>query len=193
MKDFLHNYGYSSVKMFVNQFAISLFGAMLSMASIAAESRLLSIITSILAIIFYLFLVYVLMWEVGAKDRISVDIGKKQYRPHTGLGVAAVASIPSIVIAIVFSIGYPFRASYEWAGGMCAVASFFNMLFHGMYLGLTTSYTVFGSTLNLFWLTHFVIIFPALITSWMAYYLGFKNKKFTTLFDYQSPDKAKKK
>ncbi len=193
MKEFLHNYGYSSVKMFVNQFAISLFGAMLSMAAVAAESRALSIITSVLAILFYLFLVYVLMWEVGAKDRISVDIGKKQYRPHTGLAVAAIANIPNFIIALVFSIGYPFRAVHEWAGGMCAVASFFNMLFDGMYLGLTTSFSLFGSTLNLFWLTHFVIIVPALVTSWVAYYLGYRNKKFTTLFNYQSPDKAKKK
>ncbi len=193
MKEFLHNYGYNSVKMFVNQFAISLFGAMLSMASAAGDSRSLSIITSVLAILFYLFLVYVLMWEIGAKDRISVDIGKKQYRPHTGLGIAAVASVPNIVIALVFTIGYPFRTVYEWAGGMCAVASFFNMLFQGMYLGFTTSFSVFGSTLNLFWLTHYIIILPALITSWVAYYLGYKNKKFTTLFDYKNPEQAKKK
>ena len=179
--------------MFVNQFAISLFGAMLSMAAVAAESRSLSIITSVIAILFYLFLVYVMMWEIGAKDRISVDIGKKQYRPHTGLGIAAIANIPNLIIAIVFTIGYPFKAAYEWAGGMCAVASFFNMLLNGMYLGLTTSFTALGSTLNLFWLTHFAIIVPALAVSWVAYYFGFKNKKFTTLFDYQSPDKSKKK
>ena len=179
--------------MFVNQFAISLFGAMLSMATAAAQSNTLSIITSILAILFYLFLVYALIWEVGAKDRISVDIGKKEYRPHTGLAVAALASIPSFVVAVVYSIGYPFMANYEWAGGMCAVGSFFNLLIQGMYLGLTTAIPLFGSTLNRFWLTHFAIILPALITAWVAYYLGFKNKKFTTLFNYQSPDKAKKK
>ncbi|MBO5416152.1 MAG: hypothetical protein J6A83_05935 [Clostridia bacterium] len=193
MKEFLHNYGYSSVKMFVNQFAISLFGAVLSMATTMAKSDILAIITSILAILFYLFLVYALMWEVGAKDRISVDIGKKQYRPHTGLAVAAVASIPSLLIAIVYSIGYPFSAAHEWAGGLCVVASFFNMLLQGMYFGLTSSISFLGSTLNLFWLTHFVIIIPALVTAWVAYYLGHKNKKFTTLFNYQSPDKAKKK
>ena len=95
MKDFLHNYSYSSVKMFVNQFAISIFGAMLSMASSAAENDTLAFWCSILAIVFYLFLIYTQAWELGAKDKISVDIGKKEYKPHRGLGISALANIPN--------------------------------------------------------------------------------------------------
>ena len=193
MKDFLHNYSYSTVKMFVNQFAISLFGAMLSMASTAAENNTLSIVLSVLAVIFYLFLIYALVWEIGAKDRISVDIGKKKYRPHTGLLLALVANIPNFIIALMFTVGAPFNQTYGWAGNLCGVASFLTMLLEGMYLGITTTLTVAGKALNLQWWSYFLITVPMILVSWVAYYLGFKNKKFTTLFDYQSPDKAKRK
>lgn len=193
MKDFLHDYSYSSIKMFIDQFAISLFGSMLSMASTAAENDTLSLIFSIIAVVFYLFLLYTLVWEVGAKDRISVDIGKKAYRPHTGILVAIVANIPNFIIAILYTIGSPFSANYEWAGGICVVATLLTAIFEGMYLGLTTTLSVGGVLLNRLWWSYFVIIIPALLVAWIAYYLGFKNKKFTTLFDYQSPDKAKRK
>ena len=193
MKNFLHDYSYSSIKMFLDQFAISLFGSMLSMASTAAESDTLSLIVSIIAVLFYMFLLYTLVWEVGAKDRISVDIGKKKYRPHTGLLVALVANIPNFIIAILYTIASPFSATYEWAGGVCVIATCFTAIFEGMYLGLTTTLTVGGVLLSRLWWSYFVIIVPALLVAWIAYYLGFKNKKFTTLFDSQSPDKAKRR
>lgn len=193
MKEFLHNYSYSSIKMFVNQFAISIFGAMLSMATSAAANDTLSIVVGVISVLFYLFLIYTVAWEIGAKDRISVDIGKKEYRPHTGLLVSLVANIPNFFIAIMFTAFSPFRATNVVAGGACAVASVLTLLLEGMYLGITTSITIGARLLNTFWWSYFLIIIPAMLVSWMAYYLGFKNKKFTTLFDYQSPDKAKKK
>lgn len=193
MKEFLHDYSYSAVKMFVNQFAISLFGAMLSMATTAANNNTLAIILSILSALFYMFLLYTQLWEIGAKDRISVDVNKKEYRPHTGLAIAALANVPNFLIAILFTAFNPFAATYEWAGGVCAVTSFLTMLLEGMYLGIMTSVSLMGKALNQHWFTYFLVTVPALATAWVAYYLGFKNKKFTTLFDYQSPDKAKKK
>ena len=192
MKNFLHNYSYSAVKMFVNQFVMSLFGSMLSMATTAANNNKLAMIVSILAILFYMFLLYTLSWEIGAKDRISVDMGKMSYHPHTGLAVSALANIPNFLIALIYAIGTPF-AQLKWGGTMCALAKFLTMLFEGMYLGVTTTLSIGGTTLHFFWWTYFLVIIPALITSWIAYFLGFKNKKFTTLFDYQSPNKTKKR
>ncbi|MBE6531636.1 MAG: hypothetical protein E7679_06105 [Ruminococcaceae bacterium] len=193
MKEFLHNYSYSSIKMFVNQFAISIFGAMLSMATSAAANNTLSIVVSVISILFYLFLIYTVAWEVGAKDRISVDIGKKKYRPHTGLLVSLVANIPNFLIAIVFTAFSPFKATNTVAGGVCVVTSVLTLLLEGMYLGVTTSISIGAKLLNTFWWSYFLIILPAMMVSWVGYYLGFKNKKLTTLFDYQAPDKAKKK
>ena len=187
MKDFLHNYSYSSVKMFVNQFAISIFGAMLSMASSAAENDTLAFWCSILAIVFYLFLIYTQAWELGAKDRISVDIGKKEYKPLTGLFVSVIANIPNFIIAITFLFVLKIFPMSEVAANIRTIASLFNMLLEGMYLGILTTVKIGERTLLTFWWMYFMITIPAMLTSWLAYYLGQKNKKFTTLFDYQAP------
>ena len=192
MKDFLHNYSYSSVKMFVNQFAISIFGAMLSMASSAAENDTLAFWCSILAIVFYLFLLYTQAWELGARDKISVDIGKKEYKPHTGLGISALANIPNFIIAITFLFVLKIFPMSDVAVNIRTIASLFNMLLEGMYLGVLTTVKIGELPLITLWWMYFVITIPAMLTSWLAYYLGLKNKKFTTLFDYQAP-KANKK
>ena len=187
MKDFLRNYSYSSVKMFVNQFAISIFGAMLSMASSAAENDTLAFWCSILAIVFYLFLIYTQAWELGAKDRISVDIGKKEYKPLTGLWTSVIANIPNFIIAITFLFVLKIFPMSEVAANIRTIASLFNMLLEGMYLGILTTVKIGERTLLTFWWMYFMITIPAMLTSWLAYYLGQKNKKFTTLFDYQAP------
>lgn len=191
MKNFLHNYSYSSVKMFVNQFAISIMGAMLSMATVNTEDAIV-IFVSIFAIAFYLFLIYTQAWELGAKDKISVDIGKKEYKPLTGLAVSAVANIPNFIIAITFFFVLQVFPMSEVAANVRTIASLFNMLLEGMYLGVLTTVKIGERTLLTFWWMYFLITIPAMLTSWLAYYLGHKNKKFTTLFDYQAP-KANKK
>jgi hypothetical protein len=194
MKGFFNNYSYSAVKMFVNQFAISIFGSMLSMATTAANNDTVSIVVSCFSVVFYLFLIYTMTWEIGAKDRISVDVQKKEYRPHTGLAISAVANLPNLLIAIVYLIGYPFASTNSFAGTVCSAVRIISLLLEGMYLGITTSvYVAPEVTLNFLPITYFVMIIPALLTSWISYYFGFKNKKFTTLFDYQDPNKSKRK
>ena len=193
MKNFLNNYSYSAVKMFVNQFAISIFGAMLSMATTAVENNTISVVASIASIIFYLFLIYALAWEIGAKDRISVDIGKKKKNIHIGVLIALVANIPNMLIAIVYSIGYPFMGVQMWAGNMCTVVRVISILLQGMYFGVTTSIMFGAQTLNFYPITYLLIMIPSLLTSWVAYALGFKNKKFTSLFTYEEPNVTKRK
>ena len=56
MKNLYKQYSYNVIRDILNQFAISIFGALLSMATSAAESNTLSIVVSIFAILFYLFL-----------------------------------------------------------------------------------------------------------------------------------------
>ncbi len=178
MKAFFSKYSYSIIKMFVNQFAISIFGAVLAMATASTGNNTLSLIVGILAILFYLFLIYTMTWEIGAKDKISVDVGKKEYRPFTGLLMALVANIPNFIIAIIYTIAYPMMNTASWAGNTAAVARLCSIVIQGMYLGVTSSITVSGTPLNHLWWTYFVITVPSLITSFAAYYLGHRNFRF---------------
>ena len=121
MKSFFSQYSYGIIKMFVNQFAISIFGSVLAMATASAGNDILTVVVSVFAILFYLFLLYTMTWEIGAKDKISVDVKKKEYRPFTGLIMALIANIPNLIIATVFTIAYPFmNVAGSWAVDLAA-------------------------------------------------------------------------
>jgi len=194
MKSLFSEYSYKGMaKMFINQFAISIFGAGLAMATTAAGNTVLTVVVSGFAILFYLFLIYVMTWELGAADRLAVDLGKKQARPHLGLVLSLFANIPNFLIAIAYTVGFPFMARQEWAGSLCAVVKLLVVIFEGMYLGLITALSIGGQQLNYYWWTYFLLTVPALATAWVAYYFGYRNFKCTTLFDYKAPSQGKKK
>ena len=171
MKKFFHDYSYSIFKMFLYQIAIALFGIALFSPTIKDGLETLNLVTSIFAIIFYLFLIYVLTWEIGAKDRVSVDAKKKTYRPHTGLLLSLIANIPNLLLAFVnmiFTLVNP-------------LASFrvIPTLLHGMYWGVIRNITlpIGGEYLALqqIWVTFYLLVIPAMLTCWLAYFMGFKN------------------
>ena len=120
-------------------------------------------------------LVYTMLWEVGAKDRISVDVGRKPYRPHTGVLIGLIANLPNILIALLFAIGAPFMATNTFAGSMNAVLNTTSALSEGMYRGLLSVMTVSGKALYLHWWSYFLIFIPSVVTAWVAYFAGFKN------------------
>ncbi len=194
MKGFFKHYSYNVVKNLVNQFAISVFGAFLSMATTAASNDKLSIAVSIFAIIFYLFLVYTTTWEIGAKDRVSFDVGKKPYRPHTGLFIGLVSNIPNLLIALSFVFLKIPALPEKFVGTADFLLRLISMVFQGMYAGLlmTIKVSADGTTLLKTWWAYFIIIIPALVTSWLAYYTGFKNfRVIAPLFDKKNKNKKK--
>lgn len=192
MKLFFRRYSYNMVRMFVNQFAISIFGLVLALATTAAENTVLTMVVSVFAICFYLFLIYTTTWEIGAKDRISVDVGKLPYKPHTGLWISLFANLPNLLFALLYAIAVPFRATHSWAGNLSAVMLLITAVVEGMYRGVLSVITFPGSetSIVLSWWSYFLIILPALITSWIAYFTGFRN--FRMLAPYFTKKQGKK-
>ena len=183
MKGFFRQYSYSIIKMFVNQFAIAIFGAVLTLATAATHNSTLIVGVSLFSVAFYLFLIYTMTWEIGAKDRISVDYGRKPYRPHTGLWLSLLANIPNLLIATLFAISQPFATTQEWAGNLHAVLLAITIFVEGMYYGII-------SRLGHVWWMYFLVVIPALLSAWFSYYMGFKNKRFLAgYFDKRTKEK----
>ena len=170
-----------------------MFGSVLAMATAAAGNKTLTLIVSIFSILFYLYLLYTLVWEVGATDRIAVDTGKRAYRAHTGLVMALVANIPNFIIAIVYTIPYSSMATVEWAGNMAAIARVSSIITEGMYLGVVTAVKVAGQSLQHYWWTYFLMALPAVITAWAGYVLGHKNFRMFAGLVQKKPDSSTKK
>ena len=185
MKQFFRERSYDMVKMFLNQFATAMVGVVLAIAAGKAENPSLRNTTSVFAILFYLFLLYTMTWELGFKDRAGVQNGSKRAAPLTGLYISLCANIPNFVFAIFIMLASVANvAALSGIGGFCSAAA---VLLEGMYTGLLAN-RVGDVPLNSCWWMYFLIILPALITSTVSYLLGLKDIKFTGLFDVQYPE-----
>ena len=65
--------------MFLDQIAMTVFGTMLSFATLKNEGLLLA--SSIFSILFYLMLLYTVGWDIGARDKIRIDGGRMKPFP----------------------------------------------------------------------------------------------------------------
>ena len=178
MKEFLKKYSYSMMKMFLNQFAIAIFGLVLALAAGMAENDTLQIVCSVGSVIFYLFLLYAMTFEIGLQDKTSVDYGRIPARPLTGLYISMGANVINLLLAIVITIGYfvPNQAVSNIGGGAAVVA----LLLEGMYTGIL-AINIGGVPLNAMIWPFYVIILPALLTSTVAYFFGLKGWHLTKI------------
>lgn len=188
MREFMQKHSYNAVRLFVNQIAISIFGLVLAIACGKVENSPLQIITSVGAIVFYLFLIYAAMWEVGSKDQFGVENGTKKNAPLSGLYVALIANSLNLLLAIVILI-----CSFAAEGGALhaagAMAKVISLFIEGMYTGLL-SLDLGGMPLNNYWLSYFVIIIPSLLTSAIAYWCGLKGYHLTKILIPENPEDA---
>lgn len=186
MGKFIKTYSFDAVKMFVTQLAISIFGWVLTLACGKAENDLLRLICSIVAILFYLFLLYSTMWEIGSKDTVAVEAGHRKNIPLKGLYIALMANVLNFLLAFGILGGFAFSGItfFSNVGGISATAA---LLTEGMYTGLLAEHFL-GEPLNSYWISYFIIPLPALLTCWVSYLLGLKNVKFTKLFEVRYPE-----
>ena len=81
MKLFKEN-SYDIVRLYVNQLGIMIFSLLLytAVGSFSNEtlSFWLSVFVSVFSVAFYLVLVYYVVWEIGAKDKIRIDGGRME-------------------------------------------------------------------------------------------------------------------
>jgi hypothetical protein len=176
MKAFFERYSYESVRLALNQIAISMFGFALAMTAGKAESDALLLWSSIGSIVFYLALTYGTAWKTGSGDRLSVEYGKLPYRPLTGLLCSLVANSVNLILAILITVG-----QLGGIGGLETVPRFIALLIQGMYMGTLATVKVGEITLNGFWWSYFIITIPAMLVSTVAYIAGVKDFHITKM------------
>ena len=62
------NNSYAIVKMLIYQFGVAILGMILTVATL--DKKGLGLMVSIYTLVFYLILLYMMTWEIGAKERI---------------------------------------------------------------------------------------------------------------------------
>ncbi len=191
MKRFFVTHSYDMVKMFLNQFAIAIFGFSLVLAVGKTENDALRNIISVCAIVFYLFLLYIMTWDIGFKDRAAVVYGREKRNLYKGALIALCANIPNFIFAILIALAHiPNAPAFiHEVGGVC---SFLALTMEGMYTGLL-AITVGGTPLNAMWFMYFLLPIPAILTCGISYGMGLNDIKLISGFNAPKPTSPKSK
>lgn len=172
MKKFFSYYSFYAVKMFLNQFAVSLFGMTLSMVFTNIDSVAGQLISSIASVIFYLFLIYNMTWDLGYHDRIEELHGNIKPHPINGLLTSLLANSINLIMAILVALGIGFGS--------------FAIIIEGMYAGIMI--ITAGEGAIPIWI-YFAIIIPAPIVASISYFLGLKDKRLFPNFNIKHKEK----
>lgn len=186
MLNFLKNHSYSAVRLFVTQIVISIFGLALVIAT--GQNNTLQIIVSCAAIVFYLFLIYAAMWDIGSKDCINIDTGKIERHPYKGFFIALLANIPNFLLALLITVGVLF-ADGGVISNIGATSSSIALWIQGMYTGVLTI-DVAGAPLNSYFWMYYVIMLPSIGIATLAYFLGSKGIHATRILIPENPEEA---
>ena len=176
MKAFFERYSYDSVRLLLNQVAISMFGFALAMTAGKAESDALLLWSSIGSVIFYLALTYGSAWKTGSEDRLSIRYGKIPFKPLRGLVLSLIANLFNILMAVLITVG-----QLADVGGLESIARLIALLTQGMYQGILATVQLGGVTLNSICWSYFIITVPAMLVSLVAYIAGAKDFHITKM------------
>lgn len=168
-------------KLMITQFGMTVFGILLYSAASVAQNTTLVTCFSVFSVLFYLFLMYTAIWDVGAKDKIRIDGKRLSPRPQYGLLVSLCANIPNLLLALISAFGYlnidrtvltdDKFSTPAWAVNLYSVAHLVGSYINAMYLGITEA---LGIAIYPYALV--LIVLPSLLTCFLGYYFGTKEK-----------------
>ncbi len=200
---FFKKNSYDIVKLYINQIGITIFSLILyfPVGSILDTELFnnLQILISVFSHIFYLFLIYSVIWDIGARDKIRVDGGKMAPDRFKGLKMSLYSNIPNFVIAL---LSVSLLCLHNFGGGSAVesaisivflILKFHGAIFMGFINGITPLYTEIGPEYFTDALVesaiYLVLPIITLLVAHISYYLGSKDYK---IFGFISNNKKKK-
>ncbi len=180
IKDFFVTYGGVIGKLVINHIAMSIFGLMVCPATFAIN-KVLYWCACVLGVGMYMFLLYMVMWELGSKEQVDAEYGKVSDDKLKGLKISLVKNSIFIIIAILV-----FILSFCITPEVSAVNSVYGALKSVMQLFILSIYLPFLTTFSGFDAILLILLIPEIVCCAVSYWAGVTGKK--CLF----PDKKKK-
>lgn len=160
--------GYQVIRLGLYQFGMTLFGLVVAMATSTSDT--LVFWTGVFSALFYLYLIYSLVYELGQKDGIRIEAGRRKYNPLRGFWLALAANSVNILLGILSFVGmtvYNANAA-EWALEIYGAANTIAKFIQGMYVGILKTFLMDVSFANL------LTPIPGIIVCTVGYILGVK-------------------
>ncbi len=133
---FLKKNSYQVVRLLLNQVGIIIFSLIVTMTAAGmdeAQQPAMTLLASLFAVVFYLFLIFFAMREVGNRDSVRIEGGRLTYDPLYGLKVGLLAAVPNFFLAFLMLVGLLLGEAGE---PLAAVAYILNYFIQSMYLGI---------------------------------------------------------
>ena len=185
---FIKENSYDIVKFFIYQVGIAIFSIALLTAATTATGEdsslksIMKLLVSILAVGFYVLLVYMVSWEEGAKDRIRIDGGKIAGDRFKAAKTALIANLPNFVfagVAVISSLLYSDGNAWNTVLGIfLAIIGLIESMYIGLIQFVLSSVT--PDTANYYLLQSLLyLLLPLLIvaSAHVGFTLGDKNIK----------------
>ena len=175
----------------INQFGVMLLGIIL-VNILTSKTPALRIFASLYATLFFMYLLYVMTWEIGAKDRIRADAGLMQLDRLTGLKLSLCANVPNFLLVLLMLIGFLFGSLLSeevWAQGMFGIAHVIAVCWESMYTGFINAALdpELTSSMSFWYVVAYALApLPLLFSSTFGYLMGSANRR---LFGFLSTKK----
>ena len=169
IKEFYKENGFLVFKLIVMHVVMAIFGLMtyLPFNTETHAGSALVLISGIITMCFYYYLIRTTLWGIGASDHISSDAGRRKAMPLKGLYISLTAAIPDFLLCYIY-VFFRFYESYEWAAAPAAVTGLITSLWEGAFLSVV--HGIFNNS-QLFFLA---VPFIPVIFATLAYWLGTK-------------------
>ncbi|MBE6649854.1 MAG: hypothetical protein E7613_00940 [Ruminococcaceae bacterium] len=181
------------VKLLINHFVSGLYSLILFAVFSMAFGGEYQFVGSLIAISFYLFMIYSFMWEAGSKRAVGLDSDKM--KKTDGILVMIVGSLPYYLTTVFCAILSFFTTNAEFAER--AVDRIYDILFYvnvffsqSMYSGLFAS--IFGGIPSVSPFLYLASLIPGLVVGSLAYIFGSKNFRLRTVFGIKYNEEKEK-
>ena len=98
----IRKYSYDMFKMLLNQIGIAMLALVMTIATFQDDK--IYFITTTLCAIFYIYLLYVMMYDMGQKDKPSIDGGRSKFVPLKGLWISLGANAVNILCGVMIAV-----------------------------------------------------------------------------------------
>ncbi|MDD4124322.1 MAG: hypothetical protein PHW77_01155 [Eubacteriales bacterium] len=179
IKNYFFNNSTIIKKFWINQFASSLLGIMITWpVRIYAEKHpSLGSVPELAALLFcggfFCFLIYDIMYEAGSKDCVRINHQNVVYDPFKALKLIMFSYIPTIFFTVLGVIFFVFG----FGDGFAVISLIMNIVIHAMYVGF-----FFMLPVNINILAFPISILITVIFGCLAYYLGVRDKTLRGVF-----------
>ena len=173
-------------KLFINQIGITIFGLLITMASVMSSGTTkgsFPLLCGIFSLGFYLYLVYVSVWDMGGRDKIRVDAGRLSFDKLKGAKMMHLAQVPNMVMALLLWLGAILISIGNGAANVgnifYGVAQPLAKFTQAMYLGIVMQMPIENAPyLNA--LVYTLTTLPPVLVCGVGYYFGVKDIRFLT-------------